>query len=200
MRRQINTGHNGDETRGRRVDAAAGARELLYAPTMETSRYLAAQPLPERPFLPGTGMPRPTGESLLADDAGAELPNDWPTSPAFLFGVDLLNAGYYWEAHEQWEGLWKTAAQQSAERAVLQGLIQAAASMLKAKLEQRGGAISLAMSANEHLLAGNDGVDHHALGFSPAAFAASVIEWAHVLAEGRTEQPPALRLTNRSAG
>ncbi len=30
-------------------------------------------------------------------------------SDAFLWGLDLFNHGYYWEAHEAWEGLWQVA-------------------------------------------------------------------------------------------
>jgi hypothetical protein len=31
------------------------------------------------------------------------------TSDAFLWGLDLFNHYYYWEAHEAWEGLWQVA-------------------------------------------------------------------------------------------
>lgn len=43
-------------------------------------------------------------------------------------GMRLYNAGRYWEAHEAWERVWREAPPD--ERAVWQGLIQAAAAML----------------------------------------------------------------------
>src|SRR2546426_12089964 len=31
---------------------------------------------------------------------------DWRTLDDWLYGVDLFNHFYFWEAHEAWEGLW----------------------------------------------------------------------------------------------
>ncbi|MFN0150586.1 MAG: DUF309 domain-containing protein [bacterium] len=39
----------------------------------------------------------------------------WRECDDYLFGVDLFNHGYYWEAHEAWEGLWR--ASRDADRA-----------------------------------------------------------------------------------
>lgn len=44
---------------------------------------------------------------------------------SFQDGVDLFHRGFWWEAHEVWEGLWRRAAGDEAE--LLQGLIQIAA-------------------------------------------------------------------------
>ena len=35
----------------------------------------------------------------------------------WLFGVDLFNAFFFWEAHESWEGLWAAQPRRSAARA-----------------------------------------------------------------------------------
>lgn len=43
----------------------------------------------------------------------------------FARGVELFNAGAYWEAHEAWEEIWKAIP--GRERRFFQGLIQAAA-------------------------------------------------------------------------
>ncbi len=53
-------------------------------------------------------------------------------------GVRLYNAGRYWEAHEAWEQVWRSAP--DAERPFWQGLIQAAAAMLH---RERGNAHGL---------------------------------------------------------
>lgn len=48
-----------------------------------------------------------------------------------MWGIELFNHGYYWEAHEAWEGLWRKAARETAERNLLQGLILLAAMGVK---------------------------------------------------------------------
>ncbi|MBZ0270634.1 DUF309 domain-containing protein [bacterium] len=60
---------------------------------------------------------------------GEFVPAAWRTAEEHLFAVDLFNAGYYWEAHEAWEGLWRRA--QGTPKLLLHGLIQAAAVLLK---------------------------------------------------------------------
>ncbi len=44
-------------------------------------------------------------------------------SDEFAWGQDLFNHGYYWEAHEAWEGLRQIANRGSPLRAFLKGLI-----------------------------------------------------------------------------
>jgi len=55
----------------------------------------------------------------------------WRESVGYLFGCDLYNRGFWWEAHEAWETLWHLSGRGSAERAALQGLIQLANCHLK---------------------------------------------------------------------
>ena len=50
---------------------------------------------------------------------------------SLLWGMDLFNQGYYWEAHEAWEALWRAAIRGSAEHNLLQGLILLAAAGVK---------------------------------------------------------------------
>jgi hypothetical protein len=44
------------------------------------------------------------------------------SSDAFLWGLDLFNHGYYWEAHEAWEGLWQVADRDGPLRVLFKGL------------------------------------------------------------------------------
>ena len=112
-------------------------------------RY-SSRPLPGAAFVPGvsTRADRPTAPPVRpsAVDYDALATND-----DFRFGVDLFNHGFPWEAHEAWEPLWFAAPRDRIERALLQGLIHAAAAAVKAK----GGAIDQARgfvdSACEHL-------------------------------------------------
>ena len=57
--------------------------------------------------------------------------------PAFLFGIDLFNTGFFWEAHEVWEPCWMALAPNSRERTGCQALIQGANACLKLRLGWR---------------------------------------------------------------
>ena len=92
-------------------------------------RYLPARPLPERAYVPAasTAPPRSAGEP-----SAAYVPDDrWTEHDAYLWGIDLYNAGFFWEAHEAWEGAWRAAEHDPTQHAFLQGLIQCAAACLK---------------------------------------------------------------------
>jgi len=101
-------------------------------------RYQPARSLPPYAYVPGR-TPHPTrapqGHSYgAAQVTPLHLPAErWAENDAYLWGADLYNAGYFWEAHEAWEGLWRAASERDpAQRAFLQGLIQCAAACLKA--------------------------------------------------------------------
>lgn len=83
-------------------------------------RYVPDLPLPPYAYVPGR-FPHPTRDPG-GHHFGARLPSPrgfdparWRDCGAFLAGVDLFNHGYYWEAHEAWEGLWR--ASRAADRA-----------------------------------------------------------------------------------
>ena len=57
--------------------------------------------------------------------------DSWQSNETYLFGVDLYNFAYWWEAHEQWEALWCLEERSVETAAFLQGLIQLSASLLK---------------------------------------------------------------------
>ncbi|MCH2115742.1 MAG: DUF309 domain-containing protein [Pirellulales bacterium] len=61
------------------------------------------------------------------------VPESWQQSPDYLYGIDLLNHGYYWEAHEAWETLWLVAGRQGRVADFLKGLIKLAAAGVKAR-------------------------------------------------------------------
>lgn len=56
---------------------------------------------------------------------------NWRDSRHYLYGVDLYNFSYFWEAHEAWEALWKTTQRNDLPGLFLQGLIQVSAALLK---------------------------------------------------------------------
>jgi hypothetical protein len=101
-------------------------------------RYQPARSLPPYAYVPGR-TPHPTrarsGHAFGAEHVALRhLPAEhWAENDAYLWGADLYNAGYFWEAHEAWEGLWRIApASDPSQRRFLQGLIQCAAACLKA--------------------------------------------------------------------
>jgi hypothetical protein len=67
-------------------------------------------------------------------------------------GVELYNAGCYWEAHEALEAVWRRA--RSPQRELWQGLIQAAAAMLHRERGNRHGVLVTGGAALEKLRVG----------------------------------------------
>lgn len=87
-------------------------------------------------YVPGRSPhPRrdPGGHSYGRPEPGATLldPAAWATSTVYLYGVDLHNFAYWWEAHESFEALWQATDKEGPLGQTLQGLIQIAASNLK---------------------------------------------------------------------
>jgi len=66
-------------------------------------------------------------------------PDHWQDSDTYLFGIDLFNHGYYWEAHEAWESLWHAAERQGTVADFLKGLIKLAAAGVKSLEENPAG-------------------------------------------------------------
>ncbi len=100
----------------------------------DAPRLAPGRPFPPYAFLPGKNAhPRrdPAGHSPGLPDR-AEARED------IAYGIDLYHAGFFWEAHEAWEGPWKRA-RSAGNRGALQGLILLAAALLKLRVgEERG--------------------------------------------------------------
>ena len=99
-------------------------------------RYLPDQPLPSYTYIPGRS-PHP-----ISDPAGHQFgqppePPDsldvdhWQANRAYRYGIDLFNHGYYWEAHEAWEGLWHQCGRKGTTADFLKALIHLAAAGVK---------------------------------------------------------------------
>ncbi|MDQ3732184.1 MAG: DUF309 domain-containing protein [Pseudomonadota bacterium] len=57
--------------------------------------------------------------------------HNWRETDAYLYGVDLFNHGYWWEAHESWEVCWVAAGRRTEIGLFVQGLIQVSVACLK---------------------------------------------------------------------
>jgi len=79
---------------------------------------------------------------------------EWAGCASYLRAIDLFNHRYYWEAHEELEGLWKAAGRRSETGIFLQGLIQLAASLLKCSMGEWNSAGRLAKQAGIKLCRG----------------------------------------------
>jgi hypothetical protein len=107
-------------------------------------RYAPRRNLPLYAFLPGRD-PHPTrdarGHSFGVEATRVEYvaPDRWRENEEYLFGVDLYNHGYLWEAHEAWETLWHRSKHDPEQADLLQGLIQCSAASLKIPMEQPAG-------------------------------------------------------------
>jgi uncharacterized protein len=104
-------------------------------------------PLPPYTFLPGlTPHPEsdPRGHSFgVPRCTAAPLdPDRWRECPAYLYGVDLFNAGFWWEAHVQWESLWIAAGRKGPVATFLKGLIALAAAGFKQRAKWPAGVLS----------------------------------------------------------
>lgn len=100
---------------------------------------LCRRRLPAYRHLPGltphpTADPRGHSYGRAEEPGSVPPPEDWPACEAYLFGCDLYNRGYWWEAHEAWEGPWQGCRARPAQHRFLQGLIQAANAQLKLAL------------------------------------------------------------------
>lgn len=91
----------------------------------------SAAPLPGYRYVPGLHphpFRHPGGHSYTDGSAPPEDPAAAPG--AWARGCELFDHRYYWEAHEAWEACWRHTPP-GPRRELCQGLIQAAAALLK---------------------------------------------------------------------
>lgn len=99
------------------------------------SRY-TNRPFPPYRYVPGKA-PHPTrdpeGHSYNKHPVKPAIfkTGQWQTCNEYLYGIDLFNHGYWWEAHEALEAVWVAAGRQTETGLFIQGLIQIAVSHLK---------------------------------------------------------------------
>jgi predicted metal-dependent hydrolase len=140
--------------------------------------------LPDAAFLPGDGEPprRARGEG---ETPPLEAPR-WREHRGYLWGCDLFEHGFPWEAHEEWEAAW-AATPPGLEHALLAGLIQAAAAVVQARLGKWRGVTTLAQRARHNLLAAGG---PRLCGVDVAGFARELVGWAARVAAAKAWEPP----------
>jgi hypothetical protein len=113
-------------TPARLFDCPIGARAPLTIPTMTIDGYFCVE-----------GEAREEYLSSLNAEALLQL------------GIDLYNAGYYWNAHEAWEEVWLES--ERGVRDFYQGLIQVTAAFVHVTRNEFPGSVRLLDSGLEKL-------------------------------------------------
>lgn len=99
-------------------------------------RLVPDLPFPPYAFVPGRAPhPKsdPKGHSfgVESEEVAPLDPERWWESRPYLFGLDLFNGEFFWEAHEQFEGLWLACGRRGIVADFLKGLIKLAAAGVK---------------------------------------------------------------------
>lgn len=147
---------------------------------VQPPRYAPDTPLPPYAYVPGHDLPHPVtdprGHSYAASDrdlsaAKSSTSVDVATDaesrqamaagltadPRWLHAIDLFNGGWYWEAHEAWEGFWHALGRVTPEARSIQGLIHLAAAAVKIREGKPAGVTRHTTRAWE-LLGGSRGI------------------------------------------
>ena len=97
---------------------------------------LTDRTLPPYSYVPGL-FPHPTndpkGHLFGAPEPQIDFDDRASVQSAHRWAIDLFNNGYYWEAHEIWEGLWHAYGRHGNEADFVKGLIKLAAAGVKAR-------------------------------------------------------------------
>lgn len=124
--------------------------------TNSTPRLLPPVPLPSYTYSPGSNTPHPIrhpeGHSYGRKGNRAPKPliaEKWAENRTYLLAMDLFNHGYYWEAHDEWERLWRASNPDSIVGRFLKGLVKLSAAGMKVRENSIHGVRRHAASAGE---------------------------------------------------
>ena len=118
-------------------------------------RLLPTGPLPPYTYVPGTETPHPIrdpkGHSYGRKGRTSKPldPELWAENRNFLIAVDYFNLGYYWEAHEEWDRLWRVSGSESTVGRFLKGMVKLSAAGVKVREKSIHGVRRHAASAGE---------------------------------------------------
>jgi hypothetical protein len=123
-------------------------------PDESVPRLVPEEPFPPYSYVSGH-FPHPVSDPAGHSHGAARQPvapldtGRWQECWPYLRGLDLFNHGYYWEAHEVWEGLWHACGRTGTTGAFLKGLIKLAAAGVKAREGRPEGVRSHARRAGD---------------------------------------------------
>jgi uncharacterized protein len=162
-------------------------------------RLAPDRPLPPYSYVSGHAphpVSHPDGHLFGSGVAVGVAPLDplaWHDCEEYLYGIDLFNHGYYWEAHEAWEAVWHAAGRTGVTADFLKGLIKLAAAGVKAREASPAGAARHARRCRELV----EAMDVSTTG-AGETFAGlrlpDVADLGEVIAAAATDQPQPLRV------
>jgi uncharacterized protein len=121
----------------------------------EVPRLLPAAILPTYTYIPGTTTPHPIrhpdghSHGRKGRTPSPLNPEVWAENRNFLLAIDLFNHGFYWEAHEEWERLWRASNPETVIGRFLKGLVKLSAAGVKVREHSIHGVRRHAASAGE---------------------------------------------------
>lgn len=141
-----------------------------------SARYTAT-PFPDYAFVPGHNAhptADPSGHSARQVPPSSQrlTQNNWFDVNDYLFGCDLYNHGFWWEAHEAWERVWLARQPGDDTDCYLRALIQAANGLLKLRMQRAKAADRLSNAVGD-LLAEADLTYTHYMGLNIAPWFAN---------------------------
>ncbi len=126
---------------------------------MEIVRPRLAPEMAMPPYSYVTGrFPHPTADpaghsfGIATQPCPSPEQQRWRECRPYLHGLDLFNHGYYWEAHEAWEGVWHAAGRTGPVASFIKGLIKLAAAGVKVREGRSEGVRRHARRAKELFL------------------------------------------------
>lgn len=131
------------------------SEEPMIPALMESVRLLPSTELPAYTFVPGSETPHPyrdpRGHSYQRKHPTPRALTDttWAENRSYLLALDYFNYGYYWEAHEEWERLFRATGIESLSGKFLKGLVKLAAAGQKVRENSIHGVRRHAASAGE---------------------------------------------------
>ncbi len=118
-------------------------------------RLIPAAELPRYTHIPGKGTPHPyrdpRGHSYNKRPVTPRALSEvyWAENRSYLLGLDFFNLGFYWEAHDEWDRLWRASGPETSVGRFLKGLVKLAAAGTKVREESIHGVRRHAASAGE---------------------------------------------------
>ncbi len=130
--------------------------ESEHSERVERRRLVPDQPFPPYSYVTGQfphPIRDPQGHSfgVAAERCPKPDADRWFECRPYLYGLDLFNFGYYWEAHETWEQIWHAAGRSGPLADFIKGLIKLAAAGVKARERRPEGVRRHALRAAELL-------------------------------------------------
>lgn len=114
---------------------------------------LTGIPRPPHVYIPGQTERHPEDwfDPIKASVGAGMRATDLEQTEAFRAGLAYLDAGYFWECHEVLEAVWMETPEGSAEREMVQAIIQLANARLKLLMNRPNAAWRLCNMVSAHL-------------------------------------------------